>query len=163
MVRDEEDVEEVSISTHKSMNRPPFKVQLSSYLQLLCCCCFCSGKRWIIAVLIMFGFFISFGIRCDVGVAVVKMVSNETDANGDMIEFGEFHWQPDTIGFVDAALFWGFIITQLLGGIVSIYFSAHLVFGYVICFSSILNFLIPTSTRYNPKGSYGFSIYPRSC
>ena len=67
-----------------------------------------------------------------------------------MIEFGEFHWQPDTIGFVDASFFWGFIITQHLGGIVSTYFSAHLVFGSAIFFSSIVNFLIPSSTQYNP-------------
>ena len=89
------------------------------------------------AVLIMFGFFILLGIRCNIGVAVVKMVSNETDDNGDLIELGEFHRQPDTIGFVDASFFWGFSITQLLGGIVSTYFSAHLVFGSAIFFSSV--------------------------
>jgi ACS family sodium-dependent inorganic phosphate cotransporter len=37
---------------------------------------------------------------------------------------------------VDASFFWGFIITQLLGGIVTTYFSAHLVFGSAIFFSS---------------------------
>jgi hypothetical protein len=62
--------------------------QLSRYLQLSCCCCFCCGIRWTIAVLIMFGFFISYGIRCNVGVAVIKMVSNETE-HGDLIELGE--------------------------------------------------------------------------
>lgn len=38
------------------------------------------------AVLVMFGFIISFGIRCNVGVATVSMMSNKTADNGSVVE-----------------------------------------------------------------------------
>ena len=28
----------------------------------------------------------------------------------------EFHWSPETIGYVDSSFFWGYIVTQLPGG-----------------------------------------------
>lgn len=53
------------------------------FLQPDCPCCNIS-KRYTIAVLSSIGFLISFGIRCNMGVAIVKMISNhtETDQNG---------------------------------------------------------------------------------
>lgn len=47
--------------------------------------CSCGGlpKRYIIAILSGLGFCISFGIRCNLGVAIVEMVNNNTvDING---------------------------------------------------------------------------------
>lgn len=42
--------------------------------------CHCCGlpKRYIIAVMTGLGFCISFGIRCNLGVAIVEMVNNNT-------------------------------------------------------------------------------------
>ena len=42
--------------------------------------CGCCGlpKRYIIAILSGLGFCISFGIRCNLGVAIVEMVNNNT-------------------------------------------------------------------------------------
>lgn len=42
--------------------------------------CSCGGlpKRYIIAILSGLGFCISFGIRCNLGVAIVEMVNNNT-------------------------------------------------------------------------------------
>lgn len=45
---------------------------------LLDCGCFGLPKRYIIAVLSGLGFCISFGIRCNLGVAIVEMVNNNT-------------------------------------------------------------------------------------
>ena len=44
------------------------------------CDCSCCGipKRYIIAVMSGLGFCISFGIRCNLGVAIVEMVNNST-------------------------------------------------------------------------------------
>lgn len=44
------------------------------------CDCHCCGvpKRYIIAVMSGLGFCISFGIRCNLGVAIVEMVNNST-------------------------------------------------------------------------------------
>lgn len=51
-----------------SRPRPPF------------CDCRCCGipKRYIIAIMSGLGFCISFGIRCNLGVAIVEMVNNST-------------------------------------------------------------------------------------
>ena len=49
----------------------------------LCRCDFCA-RRYQLAILSSLGFLISFGIRCNMGVAIVKMTKNETeDDNGD--------------------------------------------------------------------------------
>ncbi|TRY87845.1 hypothetical protein DNTS_030007 [Danionella cerebrum] len=45
---------------------------------LLDCSCFGLPKRYIIAILSGLGFCISFGIRCNLGVAIVEMVNNNT-------------------------------------------------------------------------------------
>ena len=50
-------------------------------------------------------YFISLNYRCNVGVSVVKMQG-----------IPEFQWSPETIGFVDASFFWGYIVTQIPGG-----------------------------------------------
>lgn len=44
------------------------------------CNCYCCGlpKRYIIAIMSGLGFCISFGIRCNLGVAIVEMVNNST-------------------------------------------------------------------------------------
>jgi hypothetical protein len=54
--------------------------------------------------------------RCNVGVATVTMMSNKTNEEGKVTEISEFHWSPETIGYVDASFFWGYIVTQLPGG-----------------------------------------------
>jgi ACS family sodium-dependent inorganic phosphate cotransporter-like MFS transporter 6/7/8 len=51
-----------------------------------------------------------------VGVATVTMMSNKTNDEGKVTEISEFHWSPETIGYVDASFFWGYIVTQLPGG-----------------------------------------------
>ncbi|TNN21926.1 Vesicular glutamate transporter 1 [Liparis tanakae] len=42
------------------------------------CTCFGLPRRYIIAILSGFGFCISFGIRCNLGVAIVSMVNSHT-------------------------------------------------------------------------------------
>lgn len=50
------------------------------------CTCFGAPRRYIIAMLSGLGFCISFGIRCNLGVAIVSMVNNHTiHQNGKII------------------------------------------------------------------------------
>merc|ERR1719400_1930405 len=88
------------------------------------------------------GFLISFGIRCNVGVATVKMMSNTTNEEGDVTTPAEFHWSPETIGYVDSSFFWGYIVTQLPGGFLASRFPANRLFGTAIFLSSCLNLLL---------------------
>lgn len=59
------------------------------------CDCNCCGlpRRYIIAILSGLGFCISFGIRCNLGVAIVGMVNNSTIHQNGKIIIKEV-WQP---------------------------------------------------------------------
>jgi len=139
------------------LERPPLR-KIDKYCQPECPCCSLT-KRYTQAILVMVGFIISFGIRCNVGVATVKMMSNTTrtttdDEGNEQIEIvapSEFHWSPETIGYVDASFFWGYIITQLPGGFLASRFPSNRLFGTAIFLSSCLNLLIPAATKLDSK------------
>jgi len=150
---------------YPDLDRPPLR-KIDKYCQPECPCCNIS-KRYTQAVLVMVGFIISFGIRCNVGVATVKMMEKHTvnktqlhnathnadSSSSNTTEdhsISEFHWSPETIGYVDASFFWGYIITQLPGGFLASRFPANRLFGTAIFISSCLNLLIPAATDLSP-------------
>uniref|UniRef100_A0A4W5RVL5 Solute carrier family 17 member 8 n=1 Tax=Hucho hucho TaxID=62062 RepID=A0A4W5RVL5_9TELE len=114
--------------------------------------CGCCGlpKRYIIAILSGLGFCISFGIRCNLGVAIVEMVNNNTVyINGTpVLQPAQFNWDPETVGLIHGSFFWGYIVTQIPGGFISNKLAANrLVFGAAIFLTSILNMFIPSAAR----------------
>ncbi|XP_059834529.1 vesicular glutamate transporter 3 [Hypanus sabinus] len=118
--------------------------------QPLCDCdCFGMPKRYIIAVMSGLGFCISFGIRCNLGVAIVEMVNNNTVyVNGKAeIEKPQFNWNPEIVGLIHGSFFWGYIVTQIPGGFIANSFAANRVFGTAIFLTSTLNMLIPSAAR----------------
>ncbi|XP_012875775.1 PREDICTED: vesicular glutamate transporter 3 isoform X2 [Dipodomys ordii] len=115
------------------------------------CDCHCCGipKRYIIAIMSGLGFCISFGIRCNLGVAIVEMVNNSTVyVNGKPeIQIAQFNWDPETVGLIHGSFFWGYIVTQIPGGFISNKFAANRVFGAAIFLTSTLNMFIPSAAR----------------
>uniref|UniRef100_A0A669QFL6 Major facilitator superfamily (MFS) profile domain-containing protein n=1 Tax=Phasianus colchicus TaxID=9054 RepID=A0A669QFL6_PHACC len=105
---------------------------------ILDCHCFGLPRRYGIAVLCAVGFCISFGIRCNLGVAVVSMVNGE---------HAQFHWDPETVGMIHGSFFWGYIVTQIPGGFIAQKFAANRVFGLAIVSTSLLNMLLPSAAR----------------
>lgn len=85
-----------------------------------------------IAVLSSIGFLISFGIRCNLGVAMVAITTKR-----------EFDWDSKTIGLIDSSFFWGYLVTQVPGGFLAARYPANRVFGTAIAVSAVLNMLIP--------------------
>nr|XP_020010673.1 vesicular glutamate transporter 3 isoform X2 [Castor canadensis] len=115
------------------------------------CDCHCCGvpKRYIIAIMSGLGFCISFGIRCNLGVAIVEMVNNSTvyvDGKPE-IQAAQFNWDPETVGLIHGSFFWGYIVTQIPGGFISNKFAANRVFGAAIFLTSTLNMVIPSAAR----------------
>ncbi|XP_059968957.1 vesicular glutamate transporter 3 isoform X2 [Mesoplodon densirostris] len=115
------------------------------------CDCHCCGlpKRYIIAIMSGLGFCISFGIRCNLGVAIVEMVNNNTiyvDGKPE-IQTAQFNWDPETVGLIHGSFFWGYIVTQIPGGFISNKFAANRVFGAAIFLTSTLNMFIPSAAR----------------
>uniref|UniRef100_A0A8C0G0G8 Vesicular glutamate transporter 1 n=1 Tax=Chelonoidis abingdonii TaxID=106734 RepID=A0A8C0G0G8_CHEAB len=123
------------------------------------CTCFGLPRRYIIAMLCGFGFCISFGIRCNLGVAIVSMVNNNTVYRGDkvVVEKAQFTWDPETVGMIHGSFFWGYIVTQIPGGFIAQKFAANRVFGFAIVATSTLNMLIPSAARVH----YGCVIFVR--
>nr|XP_056719998.1 vesicular glutamate transporter 1 [Euleptes europaea] len=123
------------------------------------CTCFGLPRRYIIAILCGLGFCISFGIRCNLGVAIVSMVNNNTVYHGDkvVVQKAEFSWDPETVGMIHGSFFWGYIVTQIPGGFISQKFAANRVFGFAIVATSTLNMLIPSAARVH----YGCVIFVR--
>uniref|UniRef100_A0A8C9RFR3 Solute carrier family 17 member 8 n=1 Tax=Scleropages formosus TaxID=113540 RepID=A0A8C9RFR3_SCLFO len=125
------------------------------------CDCGCCGlpKRYIIAVLSGLGFCISFGIRCNLGVAIVEMVNNNTVyVNGTaVVQPAQFNWDPETVGLIHGSFFWGYIVTQIPGGFISNKLAANRVFGAAILLTSLLNMFIPSAARVH----YGCVMFVR--
>uniref|UniRef100_A0A8B9I1H9 Solute carrier family 17 member 7b n=1 Tax=Astyanax mexicanus TaxID=7994 RepID=A0A8B9I1H9_ASTMX len=91
------------------------------------CTCFGLPRRYIIAILSGLGFCISFGIRCNLGVAVVSMVNNHTvyrDGKPYNVK-ALFQWDPETVGMIHGSFFWGYIVTQIPGGFICQKFAAN--------------------------------------
>ncbi|XP_026086087.1 vesicular glutamate transporter 3-like [Carassius auratus] len=123
------------------------------------CGCFGLPKRYIIAILSGLGFCISFGIRCNLGVAIVEMVNNNTVyINGTAVmQPAEFNWDPETVGLIHGSFFWGYIVTQIPGGFISNKLAANRVFGAAIFLTSLLNMFIPSAARVH----YGCVLFVR--
>uniref|UniRef100_A0A7N5ZTI9 Major facilitator superfamily (MFS) profile domain-containing protein n=1 Tax=Anabas testudineus TaxID=64144 RepID=A0A7N5ZTI9_ANATE len=105
------------------------------------CTCFGLPRRYIIAMLSGLGFCISFGIRCNLGVAIKA----------------QFNWDPETVGMIHGSFFWGYIVTQIPGGYISSRLAANRVFGAAIVLTSTLNMFIPSAAR----AHYGCVIFVR--
>nr|XP_023693979.1 vesicular glutamate transporter 2.2-like [Paramormyrops kingsleyae] len=124
------------------------------------CTCFGLPRRYIIAIMSGLGFCISFGIRCNLGVAIVSMVNNSTYHQGGKIiikEKAKFNWDPETVGMIHGSFFWGYIVTQIPGGYISSRLAANRVFGAAIFLTSTLNMLIPSAARVH----YGCVMFVR--
>nr|CAG4640809.1 EOG090X04X8 [Eulimnadia texana] len=112
------------------MDRPPLR-KIDQYLRPDCPCCNMT-KRYTIALLASIGFLISFGIRCNLGVAVVQMTANSTETG------------------VRLVVFLGYLITQVPGGFLASKFAANKVFGSAIAVSAFLNILLPGTAKIHP-------------
>ncbi|XP_056634797.1 vesicular glutamate transporter 1 [Diorhabda sublineata] len=86
------------------------------------------SKRATVALLSCLGFIIMFGMRTSMGLVKIKM--NNT-------------WTPETLSAVDAAIFWGYFVTQIPGGLIAAAYPANKLFGAAIASSCVLNLIIP--------------------
>ncbi|XP_063848011.1 vesicular glutamate transporter 1-like [Scylla paramamosain] len=142
---------EGALDEEMEREKPPLR-KIDQYMPPDCPCCNMT-KRFTMAILASIGFLISFGIRCNMGVAVVQMTANRTD-NGER----EIDWSDDIVGVVDSSFFWGYLVTQVPGGLIASRFPAHRVFGTAITTSSLLNMLFPGASRLHPAAAMAVRI-----
>ncbi|XP_034944012.1 vesicular glutamate transporter 1 [Chelonus insularis] len=115
--------------------------------------CPCLSKRYTMAVLACLGFVISFGMRCNMGMAKIAM-KNDTDERGVL----KFNWTVATESALDSSFFWGYLVTQVPGGFLASLYPANRIFGLAIAVSSFLNLLVPGALAVDPIVDMGVQI-----
>ncbi|GAA55230.1 MFS transporter ACS family solute carrier family 17 (sodium-dependent inorganic phosphate cotransporter) member 6/7/8 [Clonorchis sinensis] len=138
-------------------------------------CCRCS-KRYYTACLSSLGFLITFGIRCNMSWAMLSMIArhNQTlheqamnHAHHHELRHGaggvdhvvdlvgiinvttkpDFYWNAKERGLVDGSFFFGYLVTQIPGGVIASKFAANKVFGVAVGGSALINLFIPWSCK----------------
>jgi len=91
-------------------------------------------KRWIIVVLCFFSFLLCNMDRVNMSIAILPMSA-------------EFGWSPATVGLIQSSFFWGYLLTQILGGIWADRFGGKVVLGFGVVWWSIATILTPFAAK----------------
>ncbi|KAK2174622.1 hypothetical protein NP493_789g01035 [Ridgeia piscesae] len=86
-----------------------------------------TSTRFVVALFASFGLLISFGLRCNISVAVVQMTTNRTTVTpdgGNKTE-PEFDWPPGVRAVVDSSFLYGYFVTQIPGGYLASRYPAN--------------------------------------
>ncbi|XP_012344677.1 vesicular glutamate transporter 2.2 isoform X2 [Apis florea] len=106
---------------------------------------FWKKRRYVVAVLTFLGCFTSYILRVNLSVAIVAMTAEvrKIDENGIEYFEKEFDWDSKTQGLVLSSFFYGYISTQLLGGLLSTRIGGKKVFGFGIAITAFLTIITP--------------------
>uniref|UniRef100_A0A1B0DR74 Major facilitator superfamily (MFS) profile domain-containing protein n=1 Tax=Phlebotomus papatasi TaxID=29031 RepID=A0A1B0DR74_PHLPP len=107
------------------------------------------SRRYIVTAMSLLGFFNAYTTNVSFNVAIVAMTQkvNVVLENGTTIETQEFDWNSKEQGLLLSSIYYGYICTQVLGGILAERFSGHIVFGIGVGASSILMILSPMAAK----------------
>ncbi|XP_044734468.1 vesicular glutamate transporter 1-like [Chrysoperla carnea] len=119
-----------------SPERPPLR-HIDKYIKPECPCL---SKRYTVAILTCLGFIISFGMRCNMGMAKLQLEHGAV----------RFNWTVGVESAVDSSFFWGYLVTQVPGGFLASAYPANRIFGTAIACSSFLNLLVPGAMALSP-------------
>ncbi|KAG1658840.1 Sialin [Nymphon striatum] len=106
--------------------------------------------RFLMAVLSFLGLSNAYGMKITLSVAIVQMVQETytVEKNGTTEEYPVFDWNTLEQGRLLSSFFWGYIITQLPGGVLSGQFGGKKIFGFGILLSTIFTLLTPLAATY---------------
>ncbi|CAN6487383.1 unnamed protein product [Victoria cruziana] len=91
-------------------------------------------KRWLIVILCFAAFLLCNMDRVNMSIAVLPMSA-------------EFNWNPATVGLIQSSFFWGYLLTQIAGGIWADKFGGKLVLGFGVVWWSLATILTPIAAR----------------
>ncbi|KYN00569.1 Vesicular glutamate transporter 2, partial [Cyphomyrmex costatus] len=136
--------------------------------------------RVVLYILSFSGFLVSFMMRTDINIAMVAMAklssNNETavvasqcytisntsySENSTVIrpeDAGEFEWSPTIQSTILSSFYWCYILSQMLGGVLTQYFGTKTIFGGSQAITAVCSLLIPTAAEIH----YGALIALRS-
>lgn len=91
-------------------------------------------KRWVIVLLCFASFLLCNMDRVNMSIAILPMSK-------------EFNWNSATVGLIQSSFFWGYLLTQILGGIWADKIGGKLVLGFGVVWWSIATVLTPIAAR----------------
>ncbi|CAO2840815.1 unnamed protein product [Amaranthus hypochondriacus] len=91
-------------------------------------------KRWIIVVLCFSAFLLCNMDRVNMSIAILPMAA-------------EYGWSPTTVGLIQSSFFWGYLLTQVAGGIWADTIGGKTVLGFGVVWWSIATALTPIAAK----------------
>lgn len=91
-------------------------------------------RRWMIVLLCFSAFLLCNMDRVNMSIAILPMST-------------EFNWSPATVGLVQSSFFWGYLLTQVVGGIWADKVGGKRVLGFGVVWWSIATILTPIAAK----------------
>ncbi|CAN0824888.1 Ascorbate transporter, chloroplastic [Linum grandiflorum] len=91
-------------------------------------------KRWVIVMLCFSAFLLCNMDRVNMSIAILPMSQ-------------EFGWSSATVGLIQSSFFWGYLMTQIVGGIWADKIGGKLVLGFGVVWWSIATILTPIAAK----------------
>ncbi|KAM6597331.1 hypothetical protein CsatA_007855 [Cannabis sativa] len=91
-------------------------------------------KRWVIVILCFSAFLLCNMDRVNMSIAILPMSA-------------EFNWNPATVGLIQSSFFWGYLLTQIAGGIWADKVGGKKVLGFGVVWWSVATILTPFAAR----------------
>lgn len=91
-------------------------------------------KRWVMVLLCFAAFLLCNMDRVNMSIAILPMSK-------------EFNWNSATVGLIQSSFFWGYLLTQIIGGIWADKVGGKLVLGFGVVWWSIATVLTPIAAK----------------
>ncbi|KAI8022464.1 hypothetical protein LOK49_LG03G02246 [Camellia lanceoleosa] len=91
-------------------------------------------KRWVIVLLCFSTFLLCNMDRVNMSIAILPMSQ-------------EFNWNSATVGLIQSSFFWGYLLTQIVGGLWADKVGGKLVLGFGVIWWSVATILTPIAAR----------------
>ncbi|GAB0100071.1 hypothetical protein DMENIID0001_160540 [Sergentomyia squamirostris] len=110
---------------------------------------FWKTRRYVVVFMAFLGFINVFALRFNLTIAIVAMTEkfNTTLENGTVLQEQHFNWDSRQQGLILSSFFYGYIWTQILGGVIASKIGGHYVFGVGIGMTALLTLFTPMAAK----------------
>lgn len=117
-------------------------------------------RRYFVVMMAFFGLFNVYALRVNLSVAIVAMTENRTvvDPDGNISYEQYFDWSSKLKGYILSSFFYGYLCTQVIGGVIAAKIGGNL----VRTFSHLSENLFCNSSLFLPSFSASGSA-PQLC
>ncbi|XP_021816246.1 sodium-dependent phosphate transport protein 1, chloroplastic isoform X1 [Prunus avium] len=123
----EKGLSDVPSGKEEELEEEPLAVAEASWLEQF-------PKRWVIVVLCFSAFLLCNMDRVNMSIAILPMSA-------------EYNWNPGTVGLIQSSFFWGYLLTQIAGGIWADTVGGKQVLAFGVIWWSIATILTPVAAK----------------